>query len=164
MKNTIYLYLLFSIIFCNCLIAQNEKQGSTNKVNILGKDDSTYFFLNNYLINNNYIEKENNTIYLYNLLSWKEYDIADSCGIYFFGIEYQEPLFLLFFQHRDKSYSILKKITLPIILNELTVFFKKNDLQDKRIQLFYALSLLKFFDTSNNYLLEERYLPRDWHK
>jgi len=158
------LFLVFTIFLCNQINAQNGELPKTNKVHLLAQYDSIYVILNNYLIDNNYIEKENNTIYLFNLLSWQEFDLTDSCGIYFFGIKFQEPTLFLFFQNRDKSYTILQKNSLPLILNCLTVFFEKNDIYDKDVQLFYTLSLLKFFNSNNRYLLEEKYLPRDWIK
>ena len=90
--------------------------------------------------------------------------MTDSCGIYVFGLKESEPTYFLFFENKDKSYTIIQKNSLPLILNAAVVFFEKNDITDKEIQLFYMLSILKFFDSDNEYLLEEKYLPRDWKK
>ncbi|MBI9036217.1 MAG: hypothetical protein JEZ03_17290 [Bacteroidales bacterium] len=161
MRKLIYTSLL--LILSYNIYSQNDLP-KTNRVDLLVNYDSTYILLNNYLIDNNYIEKENNTIYLFNMLSWNEFDLTDSCGIYVFGLKESEPTYFLFFENKDKSYTIIQKNSLPLILNAAMVFFEKNDIEDKEIQLFYMLSILKFFDSDNEYLLEEKYLPRDWKK
>ena len=161
MRKLIYTSLL--LILSYNIYSQNDLP-KTNRVDLLVNYDSTYILLNNYLIDNNYIEKENNTIYLFNMLSWNEFDLTDSCGIYVFGLKESEPTYFLFFENKDKSYTIIQKNSLPLILNAAVVFFEKNDITDKEIQLFYMLSILKFFDSDNEYLLEEKYLPRDWKK
>lgn len=157
------IYTSFLLILSYNIYAQNDLP-KTNRVDLLVDYDSTYILLNNYLIENNYIEKENNTIYLFNMLSWNELDLTDSCGIYVFGLKESDPTYLLFFENKDKSYTIIQKNSLPLILNTAVVFFEKNEIDDKEIQLFYMLSLLKFFDSDNEYLLQERFLPRDWEK
>ncbi len=50
------------------------------------------------------------------------------------------------------------------MLNAAIVFFETNEIYDKEIQLFYTVSLLKFFNSENGYLINEKYLSRDWHK
>lgn len=157
------IYTSFLLILSYNIYSQNDLP-KTNRVDLLVNYDSTYILLNNYLIDNNYIEKENNTIYLFNMLSWNEFDLTDSCGIYVFGLKESEPTYFLFLENKDKSFTIIQKNSLPLILNAAVVFFEKNDITDKEIQLFYMLSLLKFFDSDNEYLLEEKYLPRDWKK
>ncbi|MBN1969890.1 MAG: hypothetical protein JW870_11025 [Candidatus Delongbacteria bacterium] len=162
MKNFAITIMVIFIASVN-LFAQKKELPKSNQVHILKEYDERYAMLNNYLIENNFIEKENDSIYLFNLLSWKEFDLADSCGIYVFGIKFQEPTFFLFFENRDKSYSIIRKNSLPLILNTTTVFFEQNEIKNMKTQLFYTLSLLKFFDADNEYLIEEKYLSRNWN-
>jgi hypothetical protein len=120
--------------------------------------------LNNYLIQENYAAKDNNTLYLFNLYSWVEYDLSDSCGIYVFGLKESDPVYFLFFENKDKSYIILGKQSLPVIMNTAIVFFEINGIKEKESQLVYVLSLLKFFNIDNDCLIKEKYLSSDWNK
>ena len=163
MKKIKYLILiLFSLPFL--AFAQEKKLPKTNRVDELVKIDTTYAMLNNYLICNNYIEKENTTIYLFNLLSWNEFDLTDSCGIYVFGINFSDPTYFLFFANKDKTYSIIKDNALDSILAQTLLFFKKNSISDKRQQLIYSYGLIKYFNSKNEYLIDDKILPHEWTK
>lgn len=162
MKNFI---IAIIIVFCFASVqAQHKELPKSGLIKELVKSDSIYLMLNNYLIENNFIEPENNEIYLFNLLSWKEFDLTDSCGMYVFGIKFTDPTLFLLFRNKDKSYSIVKNKSLPLILNKAMMFFDKNDINNKEQQLFFTLSLLKFFNSDNDYLIDEKYLPREWNK
>lgn len=161
-KQTIIFFLV--ILSTELLNAQQIEPPKCGLMEILMKYDSTYIILNDYLIENNFADSDNNVLYLFNLYSWNEFDLADSCGIYVFGLKESDPTYFLFFENKDKSYIIIQKNSLPLILNTAIVFIEKNEIEDKEVQLFYILSLLKFFDSDNEYLIEEKYLSRDWNK
>ncbi len=144
--------------------AQEKRLPKTNQVDKLVKIDTTYAMLNNYLICNNYIEKGNPTIYLFNLLSWKEFDLTDSCGIYVFGINFSDPTYFLFFVNKDKTHSIIKDNALDSILGHALIFFKKNSISDKSQQLIYSYGLIKYFNSKNEYLIDDKILPQEWTK
>ena len=163
MKTQIYT-LMVLLFLANSIFAQEKVLPKTNQVHKLIKIDSTYAMLNNYLIRNNYAVKDNNLIYLFNLLSWKEYDLTDSCGIYVFGLKESEPSYFLFFKNKDKTYSIVERNSLDSILSKALVFFRENDVIDKKQQLLYSYSLIKYFNTQNEYLIEDNILPRAWTK
>ena len=153
--------ILFSVIN---VFSQKNELPKTNKVSVLGKYDSTFLMLNKYLINNNYVDKNNNTIYLFNLLSWEEFDLSDTCGIYVFGVKSSDPSYFLFFENRDKSYSIILKDSLVLILETALIFFQKNEINNEKQQLVYTYSLIKYYNTINTFLLENECLPHSWEK
>lgn len=161
---TLLFTLLISFYALGVVLAQQKELPKSGLMKVLEKYDSTYVMLNEYLINNDYADKDNYILYLFNLYSWQEFDLSDTCGIYVFGLKESDPTYFLFFENKDKSYTIIQKNSLSLILNTANVFFEKNEIVDKEIQLFYMLSLLKFYDSNNEYLLEEKYLPRDWKK
>jgi hypothetical protein len=163
MKTQIYT-LMVLLFLANSILAQEKVLPKTNQVHKLIKIDSTYAMLNNYLIRNNYAAKDNDLIYLFNLLSWKEYDLTDSCGIYVFGLKESEPTYFLFFVNKDRSYSIIEKNSLDLILHSAVDYFKMNNIIDKKQQLLYSYSLIKYFNTQNEYLIEDNILPHGWTK
>lgn len=153
--------ILFSVIN---VFSQKNELPKTNKVSVLGKYDSTFLMLNKYLIDNNYVDKNNNTIYLFNLLSWEEFDLSDTCGIYVFGIKSSDPSYFLFFENRDKSYSIILRDSFELILETALIFFQKNNINNEKQKLLYTYSLIKYFNTTNTFLLENECLPHGWEK
>ncbi len=158
------LILILIIFAARFLVAQQRELPKSGLMEVLEKYDSTYVMLNNYLIENNFADKDNYILYLFNLYSWKEFDLSDTCGIYVFGLKESDPTYFLFFKNKDLTHTIIQKNSLLLILNTAIVFFEKNEIEDKEVQLFYTLSLLKFFDSNNEYLLNEKYLPREWYK
>lgn len=161
MKNFLTMLFFFKLLI---VVAQNNELPKTNQVHLLKQFDVRYEMLNNYLIQENYAPQNNDALYLFNLYTWNEFDLSDTYGIYVFGLKESDPSYFLFFENKDKSYLIIQKNSLPLILNAAIVFFEKNDIQDKETQLFYTLSLLMFYNSNNGYLLNEKILPRDWHK
>jgi hypothetical protein len=116
------------------------------------------------LTDNNGIEKDNNTIFLFNLLTWNTNEFTHSKpGIYIFGIKFSDPIYYILFYNNDQTYSISNGESINLLFNDLTVFFVKNDI-DEQDKLFYTLGILKHLNVINDYPIEEKLLPRDWNK
>ena len=159
-----YILLTMLLIISFRGLSQGIEIPKTNKVSVLSKYDSIFVTLNDYLIENVGIEKDNNTIFLFNLLTWNTNEfIQDKPCIYIFGIKFSDPIYYVFFYNHDRTYSINNGQSVVLLLNELTVFFIKNDINAED-QLFYSFGILKHLNTINGYPIKENLFPRNWHK
>jgi len=157
------IFLISSLLLSLLGYSQENNQVKSNLVKDLIQVDSTYSLMNNYLVQNNWVDKdENYPFYLFNLISYKEFDLSGSYGIYVFGIKYSDPLYCLIFINFDKTYCFVPDNSLSVILEQLTHFYKYNSITNKKKQLTITLSLLKYFNAYNRYLLDDKVLPHKW--
>lgn len=163
LKQTIIITLLITCSYT--VFSQSLKKAKSNLINDLIQFDSSYKILDNYLKEKNWIDnKENYPMYVFNILSYEENDMNPECGIFIFGIKYDEPVYCFFFKNKDDSYEIDEGNSLSTTLERTIFFFKKNEIKSKKEQLEYILSVVKYYNSKSGYILENECLPNKWTK
>lgn len=163
LKQTIIISLL--ITSSHTAFSQSLMKAKSNLINDLIQFDSSYKILDNYLKEKNWVDKkENYPLYVFNILSYEENDINSECGIFIFGIKYDEPVYCFLFKNKDKSYEIDEGNALSTTIENTIKFFKTNKIKSEKEQLEYILSVLKYYNSKSYYILENECLPHKWKK
>lgn len=159
--------ILLIIILSNSISTYSQLLENTksNLINDLIQYDSTYKILDNYLKEKNWVDKnENYPMYTFNILTYKENDINSELGIFIFGIKYSDPLYCFYYKNKNNSYIIDSGESFTKTLQNTLEFINTNEIKSPKDQLEYILSIVKYYNSRNDYIIKNDCLPHKWNK
>ena len=172
-KNIGIIFLIFSLNSC---LAQNKLKNISDYdillINQLIEEDSLFLQIDTFMrnadesIGSNVLGSPNNyDLAVYNLISNKKYDINVSHGLFMFLQPSSHPFYYLYLKNKDGTINILDydgESEIDSLTNELSNYFKRNEIKSKETKLKYLFGVVKFLNSKYTYPVSIKCLPNDW--